>query len=248
MRGKLQVDPDIYVSHPDYVALVIYAEGMTNGPSDGYSVEALRAAEASARALGRNAALDGHAHIQAWRQAFKSFGAKPKRYFCGAESLLRRVLEGDSIPQVNRIVDAYNAVSMKYVLPVGGEDWERLVGDLRLVRARGDEPFVTAGAEGEQTAYPSPGEIIWADLEGATVRRWNWRQCRRTRITDETQSAYFVLDRLAPYPVDELTAAGEELISHLKSMSPDASLRSELLHAADAVLAPAALEGTHEAQ
>lgn len=232
MRYKLYVDPAIYNSYPSYVALVIYAEDLANGPSDNYSIETLRAAEAEARMQGKEAMLDGNAHIQAWREAFKSFGAKPKRYFCGTEALLRRVIEGDSIPPISRVVDIYNAVSMKYILPAGGEDWDQLAGDLRLISAQGNEPFVTINAEGEQIAYPSPGEIIWADPAGTTVRRWNWRQCARTRITNETRNAYFVLDRLAPYSIDNLLAAGDEIMAHLRHLAPSVRLHSEMFQAA----------------
>jgi len=231
MLYKLQVDPVIFEFYPSYVALVVYAEGLTNGTSDEYSTGYLRAAEEEARRQGKGLLLDDNEHIQAWRQAFKSFGAKPKRHFCGVEGLLRRVLEGASIPPVNRIVDVYNAVSMRYVVPVGGEDWDGLAGNLRLLKSSGEEPFITIGVEAEQIAYPSRGEIIWADPSGATVRRWNWRQCARTRVRVETCNAYFVLDRLEPDPIENLLAAAEELMSRLKHLSPAVDLRSEILNA-----------------
>ena len=60
--------------------------------------------------------------------------------------------------------------------------------------------------------YPEPGEVIWADSTGITCRRWNWRQCRRTQLTEDTQNVYFVLDRLAPYSIEALMSAGEDLM------------------------------------
>jgi DNA/RNA-binding domain of Phe-tRNA-synthetase-like protein len=62
--------------------------------------------------------------------------------------------------------------------------------------------------------------VVWKDPAGVTCRRWNWRQCRRTRLVPETQNAYFVLDRLAPYAVEALDAATTELCAHLKHFSP----------------------------
>jgi DNA/RNA-binding domain of Phe-tRNA-synthetase-like protein len=196
MNYTLKIEPEIFTSFPDYAALVIYAKNLVNAPSDDYSINLLRKAESIARERYAESDLSSDSHISAWHEAFRIFGAKPKKYFCGAEALIRRAVNGENIPTINQIVDVYNAVSIKYAIPTGGEDWETISSDLKLIRSKGNEPFTTLTSKGEQVDFPSTGEIIWADSAGATVRRWNWRQCFRTRITTETTDAYFVLDRL----------------------------------------------------
>jgi DNA/RNA-binding domain of Phe-tRNA-synthetase-like protein len=59
---------------------------------------------------------------------------------------------------------------------------------VRLIAATGDEPF--------DDEHPRPGEIVWADTLGVTCRRWNWRQCTRTRLVEGTTRAYFLFDAL----------------------------------------------------
>lgn len=49
-------------------------------------------------------------HVAAWREAYKSFGAKPQRTRNSLESLLRRAASG--LPRVNRLTDLYNAISV----------------------------------------------------------------------------------------------------------------------------------------
>ena len=229
MNYQLRIDPAIHARFPDYRALVIYAADIENADSDEYSAGVLSGAEESARAAFAELSLAEHKHIQAWRQAYQSFGAKPKRFPCGVEALLKRSVSGPAIHRINKVVDVYNAVSMKWVIPAGGEDWDSLQSDLILYTARGDEQFVTRTGEGERTDFPEPGEVVWADRAGVTVRRWNWRQCSRTLVTQETRNAYFVLDRLAPFPVEALLQAGAELISHLRHISPECRLSSVLL-------------------
>ena len=56
-------------------------------------------------------------------------------------------------------------------------------------------------------AHPDAGEIIWRDDLGATCRRWNWRQCKRTAITGESTNLWFVIDRLPPMSIDDLQRA-----------------------------------------
>ena len=229
-RSRLRLDPAVAAAYPHYTALIVYARGLTNGPSDEASVAALRAAEAKARMAFAGMRAADHPHVAAWRRAYGDFGAKPSKYPSSVEALLGRTLKGSDLPAINRLVDLYNAVSLAHVLPVGGEDLDRLDGDLILTFAAGDEPFDLPEGDAE-TSAPRPGEVIWADRVGVTCRRWNWRQGRRTRLVEASTSAYFVLDRLAPYPVDALDAAGRDLIARLAAISPAASFETDLLGA-----------------
>ena len=231
-QPRLKADSNVLARFPGYTALILYARNLENGPSDAESEGWLREAEAHARREFGETPPASHPHLQAWRATFSAFGSKPSKFLCSAEALLKRVLKGEEIPAINRVVDAYNAVSIRYVLPAGGEDLDRLEGDLHLTFASGDEPFDVLGGEG-QHENPDPGEVIWKDSAGATCRRWNWRQCRRTRLTEQTRNAYFVIDRLAPYPVETLLAAGEELETCLLRISPACELETEMLGSAD---------------
>jgi DNA/RNA-binding domain of Phe-tRNA-synthetase-like protein len=218
----VEVDPAVHRAHPDYVTLVVVASGLLNGPSDAEGDAQLAAAEAQLRASGLLKATD-HPHIAAWRKAFSGFGAKPSRYPSSAEALIARVLKGQALPRVNALVDLYNAISVRHVTPVGGEDTDRLKGTLRLTVAAGGEPFDPPGEE--QDAEPIPaGEIIWRDDRGVTCRRWNWRQGRRTRLTRDTTRAFFVFDRLDGLTLDELRNAADELSALLLHRWPECHL------------------------
>lgn len=229
MAYQLEIDSQVREHYPEYTALVIYASGLSNGASDAYSTALLHSAEQERRATYTLDMLATHPHIEAWRQAYRSFGANPKKFPCSLEALLTRTLKGRDLPSINRLVDLYNAISLRHMLPVGGEDWACLSSDLVLKLASGQEPFVTSQDGQEVTMYPEPGEVIWADSTGVTCRRWNWRQCRRTQLTEHTQQVYFVLDRLVPYTIGELMAAGEDLMDHLKKTWPGSTLTYEVL-------------------
>jgi DNA/RNA-binding domain of Phe-tRNA-synthetase-like protein len=229
MNYQLKIDPRIIEKYPRYTALIVYARGLSNGPGDEYSTTLLRKAEQKQRAMFAAEKPASHPHIAAWREAYKSFGAKPNKFPCSLEALLSRVLKGHDLPTINRLVDIYNAVSIEHMLPVGGEDWDYLTSDLILTLASGEEPFGAYENGEEAVTFPEPGEVIWVDSAGVTCRRWNWRQCIRTRLTEKTQNVYFVLDRLAPYSIEALVVAGEDLMEHLKKVSPDCTITYELL-------------------
>jgi DNA/RNA-binding domain of Phe-tRNA-synthetase-like protein len=212
------IDPAVSARFPGYAAAVVVASGVPNGPPDAAGDALLRAAEASLRARGLEKAADDP-HIAAWRAAFSAFGAKPSRFPSSAEALASRVLKGGELPRVNRLVDVYNAVSVTHLVPIGGEDADKVAGTPRLVIADGTEPF--DGPDGP----PKPGEVVWRDDEAVTCRRWNWRQGRRTALTEHTTRALFILDALAPASVEPALA---ELTAHLEAGWPGCTL--ERLH------------------
>ena len=119
------------------------------------------------------------------------------------------------MPETNAVVDLYNALSLRFAIPVGGEDAASYEGSPQLVRATGEETFDTMADGQPKLETVDKGEVVWRDSRGVTCRRWNWRQGTRTRITETSTSLWFVLERLDPMPVEALVAAGKELVETL---------------------------------
>jgi DNA/RNA-binding domain of Phe-tRNA-synthetase-like protein len=212
MIERIQVAPEIFDQFPSYSARVVFAQGVRDGVGQESARARLCYTVAAARERFAGMRPAEHAHIAAWRRAYSQFGSKPSRYPCSVEALLKRSL-GEELPSINALVDLYNAISIEHVLPVGGEDFDRLNGDLVLRLAHGDELF--DGSGGEPDTIPA-GEPLWADDTGVTCRRWNWRQAPRTALSERTRNAFFVLDALAPYGEDELDAAADALTRALQ--------------------------------
>lgn len=220
-----RVDDAVTALRPDYRALLLAVDGIVPGPSDAASEALLQAAEAATAATG--GPVEEQPHVAAWREAYRAFGAKPQRTRNSLEALLRRVPSG--LPRVNRLTDVYNALSVLHAVPVGGEDLDRYVGPPVLRRASGEEPFDTVADGGTVVERPDPGEVVWCDDAGVTCRRWNWRQARRTALTEQTTSGLFILDALAPLDDEALTAAGDDLARQLERLGPDVRVVRRLL-------------------
>jgi DNA/RNA-binding domain of Phe-tRNA-synthetase-like protein len=226
MPHTVEVDPRIWDLRPDFVVTVVRARGLSNGPSDDSSAALFRRAERSAREALNGAEPATLPHIAAWRDAYRAFGAKAQRTPCSAEALLKRVGGGEGLPAINRLVDLYNAVSVEFLLPVGGEDLARITGASRLTIATGTEPFDTLRSGEPIVENPAAGEVVWIDDAGVTCRRWNWRQCARTRLTEHSKDAFFVLERLEPLPLPRLEEAAEALVRGLRDLGRPAELES----------------------
>ncbi|TFD29527.1 hypothetical protein E3T34_15355 [Cryobacterium sp. TMT1-62] len=224
-----RVDDDVFALRPDYRAVLVAVDGLEPGPSDEASEALLLAAEEAARSTLQQQAVEEVPHIAAWRQAYRAFGAKPQRTRNSLEALMRRAASG--LPRVNRLTDLYNAISILYVVPLGGEDLAHYVGAPRLIRATGSEPFEIMSEGASVTEYPDAGEVVWTDAGGVTCRRWNWRQARRTQLTDTTTSALFILDALEPLDDDALLAAARELERELTRLGSNVQVAQRRLGA-----------------
>lgn len=169
------------------------------------------------------------AHLEAWADMFRQFGAKPQRTPSSAQALRKRVLRDGILPSIDPVVDLYNAVSIRYALPVGGENLAAYVGVPRLVIANGAERFdtMTAGLPAHES--PVPGEVVWRDDLGVTCRRWNWRQGVRTRLDARTQRMWFILESLPAMPLPSLYDAGRQLAEGLHLMMPGVRVDTRLV-------------------
>jgi DNA/RNA-binding domain of Phe-tRNA-synthetase-like protein len=226
------VDAAVFALRPDYRAMLLAVDGLIPGPSDRASESLLDEAELSARRSLHDRPAEELPHVAAWRDAYRAFGAKPQRTRNSLEALLRRADSG--LPRVNRLTDLYNAVSVLHQVPLGGEDLNRYVGSPRLARATGEESFDTTANGDAVIEHPEAGEVVWCDDAGVTCRRWNWRQARRTQLTESTTTALFILDALDPMTDDALHVATDDLIARLTRLGPDVQAVRRLMTASSA--------------
>ena len=161
--------------------------------------------------------VPNHPAIAPWRAAYRAFGVKPNDHRPSLEGLLRAARRG-TLGSINPLVDLYNAVSLTWLLPCGGEDLATIEGNLRLTRAEGGEAFVPLG--GGPELPPKPGEVIYRDDGGVVCRCLNWREADRTKLTPATRDAVLVLEALpgtgvASEGADQLVAAVDDLAARI---------------------------------
>jgi DNA/RNA-binding domain of Phe-tRNA-synthetase-like protein len=133
-----------------------------------------------------------HPHIRVWREAFKKLGISSSKYYSSIESLIRRALKGGPFPRINPVVDLYNGISLKYLVPMGGHAIVPIEGDISLCFAERCETFIPM--EGGEQEVVDKGEVIYKDKNEVLTRRWVWRQCNKDKVTVETTSMFVPID------------------------------------------------------
>jgi DNA/RNA-binding domain of Phe-tRNA-synthetase-like protein len=208
MRGAVTpiVADEIWHKYPQYRAVIQSAKGSPPVPPSWFD-----------------------SHIEAWREAFRSFGANPKKTPCSVEALWKRQQKSGELPTINPIVDLYNELSIRFGAPFGGEDLDRYDGPPHLGFATGTEEFDTSRDGLPSVEHPDQDEVIWRDSKGVTCRRWNWRQCRRTALSEASENLWFIIDRLSPMPVEELERAGEALVLGIRQLCSDVETSTSLI-------------------
>ena len=216
---QIRIDEDLFKAFPGYVRHVVIAEDLDNrgGPEDHASLEALlREAESAVRADDAFADPRMHPRLAAWRDAFQSFGVNPNKCPPSVFNLIKRVRSGTAMPFINPLVCLFNILSLRHCIPAGGDDLDKVVGDIRLGCADGTEIYTPLGKP-DEVEHPVPGEVILMDTGNQSVfcRSWCWRNGHPSRIEATTRRVTINLDALPPVSPEEGLQAAQELVALL---------------------------------
>ena len=101
--------------------------------------------------------------IAATRSVYKACGKDPSRYRPASEQLIRRMLQGKELYQIDTLVDLVNLASIAFGYSIGGFDADKFVGDtLTLGVGREGEPYEGIGRGTINIA----GLPVYRDAEG----------------------------------------------------------------------------------
>ena len=119
--------------------------------------------------------------IAATRRVYKACGKDPSRYRPASEALIRRVLQGKQLYQLNTLVDLVNLASIVFGYSIGGFDAEKFEGDtLTLGVGRAGEPYEGIG----RGMLNIEGLPVYRDAKGGVGTPTSDNE--RTKISDDT--------------------------------------------------------------
>ena len=119
--------------------------------------------------------------IAATRRVYKACGKDPSRYRPASEQLIRRMLQGKELYQIDTLVDLVNLASIAFGYSIGGFDADKFVGDtLTLGVGREGEPYEGIGRGPLNIA----GLPVYRDAKGGVGTPTSDNE--RTKMTMET--------------------------------------------------------------
>ena len=142
---KVIVSPEILRICPEFVGASVEASVLNTSFSEGLWQE-IKSICAEYKAHLTPDLLKDMSGIHATRRVYRAFGKDPSRYRPASEALVRRVLQGKDLYQIDTLVDLINLASMKFGYSIGGFDADKFIGDtLTLGIGQEGEPFEGIG-------------------------------------------------------------------------------------------------------
>lgn len=204
---KIVIDEEIFARFPDFKRGIIVVSNIEN------TLENNRVKNLLEKEIKNKIGTDfsSNEYIKEWDEVHKKFGSNPNKFPPSIKSLLKRIQKGGGLPYINSVVALFNYISIKYLIPCGGDDVDKIEGSLHLGFAKGNEIFIALGST--EPENPEPGEVIYYDDETLNVmcRRWNWRNGDFTKITENTKKIVINIDGVGQISKSLIIEARDEL-------------------------------------
>lgn len=128
--------------------------------------------------------------FRAYRDFFWKIGIDPTKNRPAAEALIRRILGGRTIPNINSLVDTYNLASIKSRIALATFDADKLEGDLLIRFSKEGEQFLGIGME--KPLVLKGGEIVITDNE-KLIAIYPYRDADNTKVTEITENVTIIV-------------------------------------------------------
>ena len=207
---KIKITPEIFQKNPDFKIVGLKINGFTERDFDTFNVLEACNQIAINETIATNA-------ISAWKSFHKENGSN-KKARTSIEYLYKKITTG-GLPVINGVVDLYNFVSIKHLVPLGGEDVDKIGEALILKYALGHEQFTPLLST--KNELPDKGEMIWSTANDHVVcRSLNWIESDNFKI-DATSKAVVFISEVPSSTFIDAESCMLDLIDLVKHYSPN---------------------------
>ncbi len=154
--------------------------------------------------------------ILPYRDAFNALGMNPNKFMSSIEAMATRIGKKKGFPRINPIVDLGNAISLKYLVPLGAHDIDSAAGDICVRFSKQGDRFTPFGEMEEEIL--DEGELIYSVGGKVKTRRWIWRQSEHGKVTETSRNIFFPIDGFRHINDDNVIAARDELAGFLERL------------------------------
>lgn len=163
-----------------------------------------------------------------WLEVFSDMHASERR-LPSVVALWNIIDRFGELKPINYFVDAYNYISIKHGIPMGGYDISKLpFKELTLQHAiQGGVKFEPMGLSGQLEKLKEPAEICYYCGNIPVCRYWNNKDSEITKIDENTSNVLIMFDTLGG--LEELNNAINEFIEIIKETSNVEEVKIEIL-------------------
>lgn len=189
---KFTIADEVFAKLPDVCFGFVYATGIDN---TGNSTEIGALLDQSIRGVEERfgeSKVKEAPELKCYREAFTTLGINPNKFLSSIEAMVTRISKGKGFPHINSVVDLGNAISLKYLVPLGAHDVDSASGDIQVRFSKAGDHFIPFGEGGAEIL--DDGELIYAVREEVKTRRWIWRQSEIGKVTEKSRNIFLPID------------------------------------------------------
>jgi DNA/RNA-binding domain of Phe-tRNA-synthetase-like protein len=221
---KFSIDARVFEAVPEFCVAVVAATGLDNKTINREIVEIMNEALAETHQLLKDTEIRDHKNIRVWREAFEKLGMNPNRFPSSIEALAKRVSKKPELPVINNVVNLVNAMAVRYLVPMGAHDMDKIVGNLEIRFSRAGEKFTPFGAG--DTEIVEENELVYGDDQEVRTRKWVWRQGEKGKVDDCSQRVFFPIDGFYGVTDTDIRDTQEALVKILQDVFPGISVQT----------------------
>ncbi|OGC47375.1 hypothetical protein A2713_00785 [candidate division WWE3 bacterium RIFCSPHIGHO2_01_FULL_35_17] len=143
--------------------------------------------------------------LVSYRDLFRKSGTDFHSKRPSPEALLRRVIQGKGIYNINTAVDAYNLAVLESHIGLGGFDFDQISEPVVLRYSKDGEKMKLLGDDDVTTTRE--GQVIYADSNGPITLDLNYRDIDKTKITEKTKNVILFADGGVGISEDDVMSA-----------------------------------------
>ena len=233
---RIIIHQDVSQRYPDY------RMGVMEIKITRYDIDALQKILASNVTINNVPRENEKAELK-WMQVFNEMKASSKRLpsIVSLRNLYERFGE---LRGINYFVDAYNHISMKHGIPMGGYDIDNLpADDITLRYAKKGDKFHPLGLD-QIEKIKDESEIVYYSGNDVITRYWNNKDSESTKITDKTKRLVIIFDYFGES--EFLKAAMDDLEALFRSTGNVEYLRKSVLSSQNSIYESELYGGGHD--
>jgi DNA/RNA-binding domain of Phe-tRNA-synthetase-like protein len=216
---RFEIEPTVFELFPGMHIPAVYAEGIDAAPAAGeIELDWGKIWTETASTAAEHGNAQSHPRVKPWRERFQAAGFSGKKFPSSIEAMLRRCLKNGEPFSINPLVDLYNIVSLKHLVPAGGFDVDELENerlDLRITR----EGDTFHALDSDEVETIPEGEIAYVTGSAILTRHFVWRQSKRALLTPRTTRAIFMAEVLGEVGEDVATRVQRDLLARVQRVA-----------------------------
>lgn len=196
--------------HPQFRVGVVLLQGIDNHRKLPQSLHLLHETEKAIRLTHHPELLKYHNLIQPWAVAQQEFGPIAKHYDTSVERLLKAVLGKQKIAAKDTATNLVKALSLRYVVPMGVDDLDKIQGNIEFRIAAGSE-------EVGWFLLLKKGTLYYRDAQKILGTKLDYWKSGKTKLNRKTTDVLVHIEALPPVSMAKLTVITRETAGLLQA-------------------------------